>query len=72
MNVLCWPVDLLPQLHLNGNVQLDKSGLQMHRLTVRVVEVDSSLLALVTMDVTYMSSQVVTCRPPVKFVLTEV
>ena len=47
----------LPQLHLNGVVELTEARLQMHCLTVRVVEVDGALLVLMFVHVTKMSAQ---------------
>jgi len=52
----------LPQFHLNGAVELDKSCLEVEVLAVRIVDVDCSLLVLVLVDVTKMSTKLSTYR----------
>lgn len=47
----------LPQFHLNGTLQLRETCFLMHSLTVRIVEIDGSLIVLVLVDVTQVSSQ---------------
>lgn len=54
------PAAYLPQLHANSTVQLHQPGLQVHGLTVRVVEVDCGALVMVTLDLPQMHSQVIT------------
>lgn len=47
----------LPEFHADGALQLNESRLQMHRLALRVVEVDGTLLVLVLRYVTEMRAQ---------------
>ncbi len=47
----------LPQLHLDGAVELHESRLEMHRLTLRVVQVDGALLMLVLVNVAQVHPQ---------------
>lgn len=50
----------LPEFHAYGAIQLHQTGLQVHGLTFRVVQVDSSTLVVVALDLTQMHAQVVT------------
>ena len=47
----------LPELHLDGVLELAEACLQMHGLTVRVVQVDGPLFVLVLVHVTQMRAQ---------------
>ena len=49
----------LPQLHADGTVQLDQTGLQVHGLALRVVEVDGGALVVVALDLAQVHAQVV-------------
>ena len=57
MDVLHGFEGFLPELHLDGRFQLNKTRVQMHGLGVRVIQVDGSLLMLVFVDVTQMGAQ---------------
>lgn len=50
----------LPELHAYGAVQLHQTCLQVHRLAFRVVQVDSSALVVVALDLTQVHTQIVT------------
>ena len=47
----------LPELHLDGAVQLLQAGLQVHGLGVGVVQIDGGGLVLVFVDVAQVSPQ---------------
>ena len=47
----------LPELHLYGVFKLAQARLQMHGLTVGVVQVDGALLVLVLMNMTQVRAQ---------------
>ena len=49
----------LPQLHADGTVQLDQTGLQVHGLALGVVEVDGGALVVVALDLAQVHAQVV-------------
>ena len=50
MNVLDSLVGLLPQLHVDGGVKLDKPGVQVHLLGLRVVQVDRVCCRVLVLD----------------------
>lgn len=49
----------LPELHTYGAIQLHQACLEVHRLALRVVQVDGSALVVVSLDLTQMHAQVV-------------
>lgn len=60
MDVLHSLEGFLPQLHLDGTVQLNQASVKMHGLGLRVVQIDGTLLVLMLMDVAQMHAQIVT------------
>lgn len=53
-----WWTDL-PELHAYSTVQLHQTCLQVHGLAFRVVQIDSSALVVVALDLTQMHTQVI-------------
>lgn len=53
----------LPELHGDGTVQLHQACFQVHRLALRVVQVDGCALVVVALDLTQMHAQIVTKLP---------
>lgn len=63
MDVLDRLEGLLPELHVDGRLQLNKTRVQMHGLRFWVVQVDGPLLVLVLVDVAKMSAQLQISTP---------
>lgn len=49
----------LPELHADGAVQLHQTGLQVHGLALRVVQVDGGALVVMPLDLTQVHPEVV-------------
>lgn len=50
----------LPQLHAYSAVQLNKPGLQMHRLALWIIKIDCCALIVVALNLRQVHSQIVT------------
>ena len=57
VHILDGLVGFLPQLHVDGGVELNQARLQVHGLALGVVQVDGALLVLVLVDMAQMGAQ---------------
>ena len=70
MDVLDIFVGLLPELHVDGSIQLEQPGVKVHLLSLRVVEVDGvSSGVLLLDDKVQMIPQLSTKLPELSFPL---